>query len=110
MQIYRFINWDKGEVEGKDAITPNVELIGWSADGSWLAFSPDNEKLAYIAGIGRDGVFALDRDSGDLLYELQDEGSFQYVRALLGDSQGNLWFGTHNGITLIRVGALEKLQ
>lgn len=48
---------------------------------------------------GKDGVYKLDRQSGDLVEKLEGEHSFEYVKALLVDSSGALWIGHWDGLT-----------
>ncbi|MFC1925638.1 two-component regulator propeller domain-containing protein [Chloroflexota bacterium] len=48
---------------------------------------------------GKDGVYKLDRQSGNLIEKLEGEHSFEYVKALLVDSSGALWIGHWDGLT-----------
>ncbi len=75
-------------------ILPGWEIIRPPHEISALA-----EQGEIIWAGGKDGVFALDRGTGILLHELQDEKPFRYVRALLVDRAGNLWIGHHEGLT-----------
>jgi ligand-binding sensor domain-containing protein len=48
---------------------------------------------------GMDGVFALDRNTGDLIRELHLDSPLEGVRALLVDQAGSLWIGHQAGLT-----------
>jgi len=71
----------------------------------WITIRPPGEVSALLeqgniiwAG-GRDGVFAVHRLSGEVLYKLEDEKPFRYVRALLLDENGRLLIGHSSGVT-----------
>ncbi len=71
----------------------------------WQIIRPPYEVSALVeqgeiiwAG-GRDGVFALDRETSALIEQIEPPPPLEYVRALLVDDRGVLWVGHSAGLT-----------
>lgn len=47
---------------------------------------------------GQDGVYRLDRESGEILEKLERDPPIEHVRALLVDQDGALWIGSDQGL------------
>jgi ligand-binding sensor domain-containing protein len=47
---------------------------------------------------GQDGVYRLDRESGEILEKLERDPPIEHVRALLVDQDGALWIGSYQGL------------
>jgi len=48
---------------------------------------------------GRDGVWQLDRASGNVIRQLAPESPFHFVRSLLVDHESTLWIAHNSGLT-----------
>ena len=48
---------------------------------------------------GRDGVWQLERESGNVIRQLEPKKPFHFVRSLLVDHEGTLWIAHNSGLT-----------
>ncbi|TAN43566.1 MAG: transcriptional regulator [Nitrospirae bacterium] len=71
----------------------------------WQTIRPPHEVSAMVgkgnviwAG-GRDGVYKIDKDTGEMLAELKCDIPLSYVRALLFDPSGLLWIAHFSGLS-----------
>lgn len=75
----------------------------------WQTIRPPNDVMAMVeyedaiwAG-GRDGLMLIDRETGELIREVELDGDFKFVTALILDPTGDtLWVSHLNGITQLR--------
>ena len=78
----------------------------------WLIIRPpyDVHALAELGNViwagGKDGLFQIDRESGELVEEVILDPPFTYIRALLADEVNQtLWVGHQNGLSRYKDGA-----
>ncbi len=93
--------------------TIEMHPLAANLNPGWQIFRPPHDVEALVeqgelmwAG-GRDGVFALARDTGALVEVSLPEPPFTYVQALLVDDAGALWVGHFNGLARYHEGVWQ---
>ena len=88
-----------GQMINSQKPAPPAPLSGWKILRPPSEVSALVEQGEIIWAGGRDGVFALDRETGALIEQIESEVPLEYVRALLLDDRGALWVGHSAGLT-----------
>jgi len=89
-----------GQMINRRRPAPPAPPSGWQTIRPPYEVSALVEQGEIIWAGGRDGVFALDRETGALIEQIEPGSRLlEYVRALLVDDSGALWVGHSAGLT-----------